>query len=70
MLVCLQLRFTHPRLRDKIVKIFDIAVTSLTLLCRLFGVTPDSIAAIKNKSKAPQVTQEVAAARVKSQIVS
>ncbi len=53
-----------------IVKIFDIAVASMALLCRLCGTTPDSIAAIRNKSKAPQVTQETATARVQSQIIS
>ena len=42
----------------------------LLLLCRIFGVTPDSIADMKKKSKAPRVADEVAAERVKSQIIS
>ncbi len=42
----------------------------LVLLCRILGVTPDSIAAIKAKENAPHDTEEAAAARVKNEIIS
>lgn len=42
----------------------------LFFLCRIFGVTPDSIAAIKKKENAPRDTEKDAAARVKNEIIS
>ena len=49
---------------------FDKTAAVLAFLCRIFGTTPESIKEIKNKSKAPKVTDAVAAARVKGQIIS
>ncbi len=50
--------------------IFDKLAAFLTMLCRMFGVTPDTIRAINEKNKKLQVTAREAAARVKSLISS
>jgi hypothetical protein len=50
--------------------VFDKLAAFLTMLCRVFGVTPDTIKAIKDKNKRSQITGKEAAARVKGLIVS
>ncbi len=50
--------------------IFDKLAAFLTMLCRVFGVTPDSIKTINDKNKKLQLTAKEAAARVKSLISS
>ncbi len=50
--------------------VFDKLAAFLTMLCRIFGVTPDTIRAINEKNKRLQVTAREAAARVKSLISS
>ena len=49
---------------------FDIMAAFLTLLCRVFGVTPDTIKAVKDENERPQITAHAAAARVKGLIGS
>ncbi len=53
-----------------IMYVIDKLAAFLTLLCRVFGVTPDTIKAFKDKNKRPQITADEAAARVKGLIVS
>ena len=53
-----------------IMYVIDKLAAFLTLLCRVFGVTPDTIKAFKDKNKRPQITTDEAAARVKGLIVS
>ncbi len=49
---------------------FDKLAAFLTLLCRVCGVTPDTIKAVKDSSERPQITADAAAARVEGLIVS
>ncbi len=50
--------------------ILDKLAAFLTLLCRVIGITPDTIKAVKDKNPRPQITANAAAARVKGLIVS
>ncbi len=50
--------------------IFDKLAAFLTMLCRMFGVTPDTIKSINDKNKKLQVSAKEAAARVKGLISS
>ena len=50
--------------------VFDKLAAFLTMLCRVFGVSPDTIKAINDKNRSLQVTAKEAAARVKSLISS
>lgn len=50
--------------------VFDKLAAFLTMLCRVFGVTPDTIKAINDKNKKLRVTAKEAAARVKTLISS
>ncbi len=50
--------------------VFDKLAAFLTMLCRMFGVTPDTIKAINDRNKRLQLTAKEAAARVKSLISS
>ncbi len=50
--------------------VIDKLAAFLTLLCRVFGVTPDTIKAVKDENERPQITAHAAAARVKGLIVS
>jgi hypothetical protein len=42
----------------------------LCLLCRVFGVTPDTIKAIKDRNNRPRLTPSESAARVRGLIAS
>ncbi len=42
----------------------------LTILCRVFGVTPDTIKAVKDKNNRPRLSAKEAAARVGGLIAS
>ncbi len=50
--------------------VFDKLAAFLTMLCRVFGVTPDTIKAVNDKNKRLRLTAKEAAARVKSLISS
>ncbi len=50
--------------------VFDELAAFLTLLCRVLGVSPDTIKAVKDRSERPRITANAAAARVKGLIVS
>ncbi len=50
--------------------VVDKLAAFLTMLCRVFGVTPDTIKAVKDKNKRLRLTAKEAAARVKSLIAS
>ncbi len=50
--------------------VFDKLAAFLTMLCRVFGVTPDTIKAVNDKNKRLRITAEEAAASVKGLIAS
>ena len=49
---------------------FDKLTACLTALCRMFGVTPDTIKAVKDRNNRLRLTAKEAAARVKGLIGS
>ena len=50
--------------------VHDILVAFLNILCRVFGVTPDTIKAIKDRNQRPRLTPSESAARVRGLIAS
>ena len=50
--------------------VFDKLVAFLTILCRVFGVTPDTIKAVKYRNTRLRYTAREAVARVKGLIAS
>ena len=50
--------------------LFNKLVAFLTMLCRVFGVTPDTIKAVKDKNNRLRYTAKVAAIRVQGLIAS
>ena len=50
--------------------IFDKPAAFLTMLCRVLGVTPDTIKAVKDKNNRLRLTAKEAVARVKGLIAS
>jgi hypothetical protein len=50
--------------------IHDAMVAYLSWLCGAFGVTPDTIETIKDRSHRPRLTPRESAARVRSMIAS
>ena len=50
--------------------LFNKLVAFLTMLCRMFGVTPDTIKAVKDKNNRLRLTAKEAVARVNGLIAS
>ncbi len=50
--------------------VFDKLGAFLTMLCRVFGVTPGTIKAVKDKNNTLRLTSKEAVARVKGLIAS
>ncbi len=50
--------------------LFDKLAAFLTTLCRIFGVTPETIKTVQDKNKALRLTAKEAVARVRSLIAS
>ncbi len=50
--------------------VIDKLAAFLTMLCRVFGVTPDTIKAVKDKNNRLRLTAKEAVARVKGLIAS
>lgn len=48
--------------------LYNTLAAFLTVLCRVFGVTPDTIKTVKDKSNGLRLTPREAAARVKGLI--
>ncbi len=48
--------------------VFDKLAAFLTMLCRVFGITPDTIKAVKDKNNRLRLTAREAVARVKGLI--
>jgi hypothetical protein len=50
--------------------VHDLLVAFLSILCRTFGATPDTIKAIKDRNHRPRLTPSESAARVRGLIAS
>ncbi len=50
--------------------VHELMAAFLSLLCRVFGVTPDTIKAVKDRNNRPRLTPSESAARVGGLIAS